>query len=133
VKPSAETLKKLKIDPDAVRYIYRAFDPEEDAAKKKNEDGKPVKKKKAAAQEDEAEETVAVCEACGGVGFVRRTGIFDFLLLNDKIRELIRENPNMNEIRRVAVEGGLRPLFDDGTRLVIEGDTSIQELLRVAK
>jgi type II secretory ATPase GspE/PulE/Tfp pilus assembly ATPase PilB-like protein len=132
VKPSAETLKKLKIDPDAVRYIYRAFDPEEDAAKAKD-DGKATKKKKAAAQEEEDDEEVAVCESCGGVGYLRRTGIFDFLLVNDKIRDLIRENPNMTEIRRVAAEGGMRSLFEDGSRLVIEGDTSIQELLRVAK
>ncbi|HZZ81402.1 MAG TPA: GspE/PulE family protein [Gemmataceae bacterium] len=132
VKPSAETLKKLKIDPDAVRYLYRAFDPEEDT--RKNADGKvAAKKKKAAESEDEEEEELPVCEACGGTGYVRRTGIFDFLLVNDKIRELIRENPNMNEIRRVATEGGLKPLFDDGARLVIEGETSIQELLRVAK
>ena len=67
------------------------------------------------------------------MGYLRRTGIFELLVLNDRIRELIRENPNVQEIRRVAVESGLKTLFEDGTRLVIDGDTSIQELLRVSK
>jgi len=73
------------------------------------------------------------CAACGGAGYYRRTGIFDLMIVNDKIRELIRENPNINEIRRAATEAGLRSLFEDGVRLVVDGDTSIQELLRVSK
>jgi type II secretory ATPase GspE/PulE/Tfp pilus assembly ATPase PilB-like protein len=113
VKPSPDTLKRLRIDPDAVRYLYRAFDPNEDA---KDEDGK-----------------AKVCSNCGGVGYFKRTGIFELMIANDKIRELIRENPNINEIRRAAAANGLRLLYDDGTRLVVDGDTSIQELLRVAK
>ncbi len=134
MKPSADTLKKLNIDPDAVRYIYRAYDPVEDAPKKADEvDGQPKKKGRGAAGVEDADEPVMICEACGGIGYLRRTGIFDLLVVTDKIRELIRENPNMSEIRRVATEAGLRTLFEDGSRLVIEGETSIQELLRVSK
>ena len=120
IKPSAETLKKLKIDPDAVRYLYRAYDPVEDGPKKDDD-------------EDEDAEETSVCDACLGVGYFKRTGIFDLLVLTDKIRELIRENPNIHEIRRVATASGLKTLFEDGSRLVIEGETSIQELLRVSK
>ena len=54
-------------------------------------------------------------------------------MVTDKIRELIRANPNVQEIRQVATEAGLKTLFEDGSRLVIEGETSIQELLRVSK
>ncbi|MSQ93388.1 MAG: type II/IV secretion system protein [Gemmataceae bacterium] len=119
-KPSAETLKKLKTDLDAVRFLYRAYDPVEDAPKKDDEDG------------DEPVE-LNICETCTGTGYSKRTGIFELLVINDKIRELIRENPNVNEIRRVASLAGLRTLFEDGSRLVVDGDTSIQELLRVSK
>ena len=76
---------------------------------------------------------MTVCEACGGHSYFRRTGIFDLLVVTDKIRDLIKENPNIGEIRKVATESGLRTLFQDGGRLVIEGETSVQELLRVAK
>jgi type II secretory ATPase GspE/PulE/Tfp pilus assembly ATPase PilB-like protein len=123
VKPAADTLKKLSIDADAVRYLYRAFDPAEDTPKTTEDDS----------DDHDDHEEPHVCEACGGRGYYMRTGIFDLLVVTDRIRELIRENPNIGEIRRVAAESGLRPLFDDGSRLVIEGETSIQELLRVAK
>ena len=119
VKPSADTLKRMKIDADAVRYIYRAFDSVEDAPKKDDDD------------DDEA--APKVCEACGGTGYHKRTGVFDLLVVTDKIRELIHENPNVQEIRQVATAAGLKTLFEDGSRLVIEGETSIQELLRVSK
>jgi general secretion pathway protein E len=114
MKPSADTLKKLKIDPDAVRYIYRAHDPEED-------------------EEDESNEDTEVCENCGGTGYFKRTGIFDLLIVTDKIRELMRENPNIQDIRKAATEAGLKTLLEDGGRLVVEGETSVQELLRVSK
>ena len=123
VKPSPDTLKKLNIDPDAVRYLYRAFDPVEDAPKKKGGGN----------ENDGPDEPTVLCAKCGGTGYFKRTGIFDLLVVTDKIRELIRANPNVQEIRRVAAESGLKTLFEDGARLVIDGETSIQELLRVSK
>jgi type II secretory ATPase GspE/PulE/Tfp pilus assembly ATPase PilB-like protein len=133
LKPSADTLKKLKTDPDAVRYLYRAYDPVEDAPKKDGDGEQPKKKGRGVSGVEDADEPVMICEACGGVGYLRRTGIFDLLIVTDKIRELIRENPDIQEIRKVATASGLRTLFEDGSRLVIEGETSIQELLRVSK
>lgn len=118
MKPSAETLKRLKTDTDAVRYLYRAYDPVEDAA---DED-----------EEDDGEDA-SVCEACGGQSYVKRSGIFELLVVTDRIRELIRENPNIGEIRKAAIAAGMHSLFEDGSRLVVEGQTSIQELLRVSK
>ncbi len=121
-KPSAETLKKLNIDPDAVRYLYRAYDPVEDGPKKPKDD-----------EEEPEDKEMTVCEACGGHSYFKRTGIFDLMVVTDKIRELIKESPNIGEIRKAATESGLRTLFEEGSRLVIEGETSIQELLRVSK
>ena len=91
MKPSADTLKKLKIDPDAVRYIYRAYDPVEDAPKTKDDDERGNGER---------------LRRCGGTGYQKRTGIFDLLVVTDKIRELIRENPNVQEIRKVRHRGG---------------------------
>ena len=119
VKPSLDTLKKLNIDSDAVRYLYRAYDPVEDAPQKDDEIDQDVE--------------LRICPVCGGTGYLKRTGIFDLLVVTDKIRDLIRANPNIQEIRQVATEAGLKTLFEDGSRLVIEGETSIQELLRVSK
>ena len=55
------------------------------------------------------------------------------LVVSDRIRDLIRDNPNLNTIKQEAVKGGMRYLQEDGLRQVIEGKTSIQELLRVSK
>jgi type II secretory ATPase GspE/PulE/Tfp pilus assembly ATPase PilB-like protein len=74
-----------------------------------------------------------VCAHCGGTGYYGRTGVFELLLITDRIRELIRENPNLNAIKQEAAKSGMKYLQEDGLRQVIEGGTSIQELLRVCK
>jgi type II secretory ATPase GspE/PulE/Tfp pilus assembly ATPase PilB-like protein len=43
------------------------------------------------------------------------------------------DNPNLNAIRQEAIKTGMKYLQEDGLRVVIEGKTSIQELLRVSK
>ncbi len=111
-KPSADTLKRLGIDADQVRHLYRPPDPPPPG---------------------DAEEEEGPCQECGGSGYIRRTGIFELLVVTEAIRERIRANPDLNAIRQEAARFGLRSLLDDGTRLVIDGETSVQELLRVAK
>lgn len=74
-----------------------------------------------------------VCPACGGTGYVGRTGIFELLVITDTIRELIRENPSLNAIKAEARRNGMIYLQEDGLRQVIQGRTSIKELLRVVK
>jgi type II secretory ATPase GspE/PulE/Tfp pilus assembly ATPase PilB-like protein len=68
-----------------------------------------------------------------GPGYRGRSGIFELLVLTEKLRGLLREHPDMEAIRQEAVRAGLVCLQEDGMRQVIEGTTSIQELLRVCK
>lgn len=107
-KPNPELLRKANLPADKIKFFYRP--PERDG--------------------DEGEET---CEMCGSTGYFKRTGVFELFVINDKIRELIRENPNITAIKQEAVKSGMRYLYEDGLRQVIEGRTSIQELLRVSK
>ena len=83
--------------------------------------------------EDDNEDEDEVCPHCGGTGYRGRTGIFELLVLNDTIRDLMRENPNPNAIKQEAIKTGMKYLQEDGLRHLIEGKTSIQELLRVCK
>ncbi len=53
--------------------------------------------------------------------------------MNDAIRERIRANPDLTAIRQEAIHAGMHNLFEDGARLVIDGETTIHELLRVTK
>jgi type II secretory ATPase GspE/PulE/Tfp pilus assembly ATPase PilB-like protein len=74
-----------------------------------------------------------VCQHCGGTGYFGRTGIFELLVLTEPMREMIRENPSQNKIKAEARKNGMIYLQEDGLRQVIQGRTSIEELLRVVK
>lgn len=75
----------------------------------------------------------AACPACGGLGYHGRTGVFELLIINDRIRDLIRENPNISQIRAEARKAGMLYMKEEGLRLVVKGTTSMDELIRVVK
>ncbi len=103
-KPKPEFLKKANLPPDKVEVFYR-----------------PPK------------EPEQVCPACGGTGYMGRTGIFELLVISEPMRELIRDNPSPNAIKAEARKTGMIYLQEDGLRQVIQGRTSIEELMRVVK
>ena len=74
-----------------------------------------------------------VCPQCGGTGYLGRTGIFELLVITEPMRDMIRENPSINAIKAEARKNGMIYLQEDGLRQVIQGKTSIDELLRVVK
>ncbi len=75
----------------------------------------------------------AACPTCGGLGYRGRTGVYELFVINDRIRDLMRENPNMSQIRAEARKNGMLYMREEGLRLVVKGTTSIDELLRVVK
>ncbi len=74
-----------------------------------------------------------VCQQCGGTGYFGRTGIYELLVVSEPLREMLRENPSINKIKAEARKNGMIYLQEDGLRQVIQGRTSIEELLRVVK
>jgi len=75
----------------------------------------------------------AGCELCIGTGYRGRTGIFELLIVDDEIRELVMKRTGSNIIKRAAVRKGMRTLRDDGVRKVLSGDTTVEEVLRVTQ
>jgi type II secretion system protein E len=73
------------------------------------------------------------CRECRGTGYQGRTGVFEFMPLTDKIRSLILEGAATGLVHKVAQELGMRSLWEDGCRLLREGQTTIEEVLRVTK
>jgi general secretion pathway protein E len=73
------------------------------------------------------------CEACGHTGYLGRTGVFELLVADDTIAELIHHNASEADIRTSATRQGMVPLREDGERLVSSGQTSREELLRVVR
>ncbi|HAA84799.1 MAG TPA: general secretion pathway protein GspE [Kosmotogaceae bacterium] len=71
------------------------------------------------------------CHECAGTGYKGRTGIHEVLIMNNKIRELIRSQSSEQEVLTAARNTGMRTLFEDGVFKVIEGTTSFEEINRV--
>ncbi|MGQ9499013.1 MAG: GspE/PulE family protein [Dissulfurimicrobium sp.] len=73
----------------------------------------------------------AGCARCAGTGYSGRTGIYEFLLIDDEIRRLIMQRADSSVILASATQRGMRTLRQDGFQKVIEGQTTIEEVMRV--
>ena len=70
------------------------------------------------------------CEKCNGVGYYGRIGIFEILVLDEKIRELISQGESTLKIKEQAIQGNYKPLIVDGINKVLDGVTNLEELNR---
>jgi type IV pilus assembly protein PilB len=73
------------------------------------------------------------CRHCGETGYSGRTGIFEILMVTDAIREVMREQADTRAIRKVAVQEGMQTLMQHGLERVRRGETTLEELGRVAR
>ena len=71
------------------------------------------------------------CDACRMTGFLGRTGIYEIINVDDRIRPLIVQRSASNVIKQQALKSGMRTLRDDGWSKVLEGVTTVEEVLRV--
>jgi len=73
------------------------------------------------------------CERCFRTGYRGRTGIYEMLLINEEIQDMIYKRETAGVMKKVALEAGMQTLRMDGARKVLEGVTSISEVLRVTQ
>ncbi|MDB5752948.1 MAG: gspE [Ramlibacter sp.] len=73
------------------------------------------------------------CAHCGHTGYHGRTGIFELMTADERMRGLIHNRASEAEIREAALAGGMKLMRDDGERLVRDGLTSREEVLRVTR
>ncbi len=73
------------------------------------------------------------CGSCSHTGYRGRTGIYEFLPVDDDIRQLVLKNVDSATIKKAAVSKGMNTLLDDGARKVIQGETTIAEVLSVTQ
>lgn len=102
-KPDPDTLKKNNLPPEQVKQFFRP----------------PAGGNQ--------------CPTCGGLGYRGRVGVYELLIINDRLRDLIRENPQLSVIKAEARKNGMLYMKEEGLRLVVKGITSMDELLRVVK
>ena len=73
------------------------------------------------------------CAKCRQTGYSGRLGIYEMLVINDSVRDLIAHNPDVTEFRRSCIERGMVSLRQDGMMKVASGLTTIEEVLRVTQ
>jgi type II secretory ATPase GspE/PulE/Tfp pilus assembly ATPase PilB-like protein len=109
-KPNPEMLRKANL-PANIKSFYRPAEPGENRSEESGES--------------------EICRSCRGTGYRGRTGVFELLIINDRIRELISSKPSLVAMQQEVVRAGMRHLKEDAMRQVIEGNTFIKEYLRV--
>jgi general secretion pathway protein E len=72
------------------------------------------------------------CEECRGTGYRGRTGIYELLVMDDELRSALDHDASAGHLTKLARAKGMRLLHEDGLRLVREGATTAEEVLRVA-
>ncbi len=73
------------------------------------------------------------CSHCGKSGYRGRLGIFEFMTMTSKVRELSLAGASTEEIRNAAVNQGMSTLYDDGILKATQGITTLEEVFKVSK
>jgi len=109
-RPNPEFLRKANLTAQAVGMLYRP-----PARPKVDEEGK-----------------VIVCPKCRNQRYVGRTGLFELMPIDQQARDMIARGA-LADLRTYCRKRGMRNLQEEGLRLVTEGRTSVEEVLRAIK
>jgi len=71
------------------------------------------------------------CPQCRGTGYMGRSGIFEVMEVNDKIRDLIRDKSDADLIRKAAIADGMVGLREAAVQKMLKGETTFDEVIRV--
>jgi type IV pilus assembly protein PilB len=71
------------------------------------------------------------CDKCYNTGYQGRTGLFEVMTMTSRIARMSLDMKSSDEIREAALEEGMQSMMQDGLRKVIQGITSIEEVMRV--
>ncbi len=75
----------------------------------------------------------AGCDKCFQTGYRGRTGIYELMLINEEIQNLVYKRESAGVVKRAALDAGLQTLRMDGARKVLAGVTTVSEVLRVTQ
>ena len=73
------------------------------------------------------------CQGCINTGYKGRTGIFELMIMDDSIKNLMLKTSDSNAIKRRAIEQGMVTLRQDGAMKMLNGITTVEEILRVTQ
>lgn len=116
-QPAPQMLQKLGIPPGRIQAFYRPYQPPPQPPV--DEKGNPIPQ--------------PICEQCQGLGYRGQTGIFELLVVDDRMRQVLLKKPKLDILRQVVKESGHHTLQDQGIVMVCQGITSLAEIQRVLK
>lgn len=73
------------------------------------------------------------CDKCFNTGYSGRIGIHEFLIMDEEVKKMVLETSDANQIKQIACSHGMKTLLQDGAENVIAGQTTIEEVYRVAQ
>jgi type IV pilus assembly protein PilB len=73
------------------------------------------------------------CSECNNSGYKGRIGLYELLIVDDRIRDLVIKHESLATIRNAACDAGMKILRENGLKKVIDGITTIEEVLRETK
>ena len=73
----------------------------------------------------------AGCEVCADSGYVGRISVNEVLTANSTVKDAILRRASAGELRSIAIEHGMETMLEDGIQKVRDGQTTIEEVLRV--
>jgi len=73
------------------------------------------------------------CDKCRKTGYSGRLGIYELLIMDDSLRDMVTSNPDVTHLRKLCRERGLVTLRQDGFDKVMKGQTTVDEILRVTE
>jgi type IV pilus assembly protein PilB len=73
------------------------------------------------------------CSQCSDTGYRGRRGIYELMILNSAIRELAFKRAPVNQVRAAALASGMRNLLGDGRLKILDGQTTLDEVSRIAQ
>ena len=109
--PEPKILQQLRLNPSQVQQLFRKrtpLPPHEDAKR-------------------------GICMTCHGVGYFGRTALFELLMVSEAVKALLLANAEPAAIRQQFNKEGQQTFLHEGIRLLLKGETDIDELSRVLK
>ncbi|MEM9418580.1 MAG: ATPase, T2SS/T4P/T4SS family [Planctomycetota bacterium] len=73
------------------------------------------------------------CARCGNTGYRGRRGVYELMFMNAELRELAFNRAQVSKLRAAAVAAGMRTLLGDGKLKVLDGQTTLEEIARIAQ
>ena len=71
------------------------------------------------------------CQNCGGTGFRGRSALYEVMRMTEELRELVLSGASAAELKRQAMAEGMKTLRQSGVEKIIEGVTTVEEVMRV--